>query len=219
VPDLWRGKAASSHARRCSRLSNEGIAQMSRAELVSKIAQILEPWAWETKSWNATCARDDATAKAEQIADALAEAASQPREGDKVAGALTKRADECRAHAEACLHPAASSEYRAKEAAFREAATIALTQRPPEQAGAVPAGELLPCPFCGGPAEIQMDHGRNTVGVGCTKCATAQLPSWDIASKSWAIRAWNSRLSAAPTPPDAGPTSLDLSTHSRLPRE
>lgn len=35
--------------------------------LVSEIAQILEPWAWETKSWNATMARDEATAKAEQI--------------------------------------------------------------------------------------------------------------------------------------------------------
>lgn len=44
---------------------------MSRADLVSTIAQILEPWAFETKSWNATVARDDATAKAEQIVDAL----------------------------------------------------------------------------------------------------------------------------------------------------
>lgn len=43
---------------------------MSR-ELVAEIAQILEPWAWETKSWNATQARDDATAKAEQIVEFL----------------------------------------------------------------------------------------------------------------------------------------------------
>ena len=38
-----------------------------RKELIAEIAQILEPWAWETKSYNATVARDDATAKAEQI--------------------------------------------------------------------------------------------------------------------------------------------------------
>lgn len=45
---------------------------MSNADLISEIAQILEPWAWETKSWNATCARDDAIAKAEQIAEIVA---------------------------------------------------------------------------------------------------------------------------------------------------
>lgn len=38
-----------------------------RKELIAEIAQILEPWAWETTSYNATVARDDATAKAEQI--------------------------------------------------------------------------------------------------------------------------------------------------------
>jgi hypothetical protein len=45
---------------------------MSRSEIISIIAHILEPWAFETTSWNATVARDDAMAKAEQIADALA---------------------------------------------------------------------------------------------------------------------------------------------------
>lgn len=45
---------------------------MSNAELIATIAHILEPWAFETKSYNATIARDDATAKATQIVEALA---------------------------------------------------------------------------------------------------------------------------------------------------
>jgi hypothetical protein len=56
-----------------------------------------------------------------------------------------------------------------------------------------PSPELLPCPFCGGEAAIQLDRGRGTVGVGCTKCTACQPPSWDIDSETWARRAWNTR--------------------------
>ncbi|WP_294189017.1 hypothetical protein [uncultured Sphingomonas sp.] len=42
---------------------------MSRSDLIREVAQHLEPWAWETKSFNATMARDDAMFKAEQIVD------------------------------------------------------------------------------------------------------------------------------------------------------
>ena len=59
--------------------------------------------------------------------------------------------------------------------------------------------ELLPCPFCGGAAELQLDRGRNTVGVGCTKCVTTQTPSFDLTSEVWARRAWNTRTQ--PTTP------------------
>lgn len=53
---------------------------MSNADLVSTIAHILDPWAFETKSYNATIARDDATDKATQIVEALA--ALDNRAGD-----------------------------------------------------------------------------------------------------------------------------------------
>ncbi|WP_433910406.1 hypothetical protein [Sphingomonas yabuuchiae] len=53
---------------------------MSNADLVSTIAHILDPWAFNTKSYNATIARDDATDKATQIAEALA--ALDSRAGD-----------------------------------------------------------------------------------------------------------------------------------------
>ncbi|WP_454280554.1 hypothetical protein [Sphingomonas sp. Marseille-Q8236] len=53
---------------------------MSNAELVAAIAHILDPWAFETKSYNATIARDDATDKATQIVEALA--ALDSRAGD-----------------------------------------------------------------------------------------------------------------------------------------
>lgn len=42
---------------------------MNRSDLIHQVAQHLEPWAWETKSFNATVARDDAMSKAEQIVD------------------------------------------------------------------------------------------------------------------------------------------------------
>lgn len=42
---------------------------MNRSDLIHQVAQHLEPWAWETKSFNATMARDDAIFKAEQIVD------------------------------------------------------------------------------------------------------------------------------------------------------
>ena len=68
---------------------------MSRADLVSTIAQILEPWAFETKSWNATVARDDATAKAEQIAELVA-ARPAPAEDavERVAASLAQQMEE-----------------------------------------------------------------------------------------------------------------------------
>ncbi len=45
---------------------------------------------------------------------------------------LLARADECRRHAEASRHPEACSEYRAKEAAFREAAGLAAIATTPD---------------------------------------------------------------------------------------
>lgn len=67
-----------------------------------------------------------------------------------------------------------------------------------------PSPELLPCPFCGGEAAIQLDRGRGTVGVGCTKCTACQPPSWDIDSETWARRAWNTRALSPQTLPATG---------------
>ena len=72
--------------------------------------------------------------------------------------------------------------------------------------------ELLPCPFCGGPVDLerasntQHEHFgtrkwwgvvcRNTLGLGGT-CAIEQRPS---ASEAAAIERWNTRVTAAPLP-------------------
>lgn len=51
--------------------------------------------------------------------------------------------------------------------------------------------DLLPCPFCGGKAEIQLDQGRNRLGTGCTQCFANQTPEWD--NERNVITAWNTR--------------------------
>lgn len=51
--------------------------------------------------------------------------------------------------------------------------------------------DLLPCPFCGSPAEVK---GRKTVFVQCTKCTAATFQRLD--DKESAIVDWNSRRPA-----------------------
>lgn len=66
----------------------------TRQEMEAQIAQFLEPWAWETTSYNATVARDDALAKAAQIVEvfpALASQAAQSAEADGVVIRTAKR--------------------------------------------------------------------------------------------------------------------------------
>lgn len=99
---------------------------MSNAELVDTIAHILEPWAFETKSYNATIARDDATAKATQIVEALAALDSRAGDAGEGFGTVLERWDS--------VIPLSHDE-RAKLIAELTAAT------PAPAADAVPAGE------------------------------------------------------------------------------
>lgn len=80
--------------------------------------------------------------------------------------------------------------------------------------------ELLPCPFCGGPVELEQTVSsrewwgvvcRNTANRGGT-CAIQQMPS---ASQDAAIERWNRRAPAAPVPQldavrKAAKSALDL---------
>lgn len=50
--------------------------------------------------------------------------------------------------------------------------------------------KLLPCPFCGGEAEISLYLGN--YGVACTECMGAIFPARGM-TKGEAIKAWNTR--------------------------
>ena len=52
--------------------------------------------------------------------------------------------------------------------------------------------KLLPCPFCGGEAEVTLFVGN--YGVGCTKCPGA-IFNCRGQTKEEAIEAWNRRVS------------------------
>ena len=63
------------------------------APSAERIARILEPWAWEVQSANATCARDEAREKAEEIVRALATTPSpdaSPDSGEAETVVLTR---------------------------------------------------------------------------------------------------------------------------------
>lgn len=71
--------------------------------------------------------------------------------------------------------------------------------KPLGMSGGVPAGELLPCPFCGSEAEIERigNHRQSTI-YQCTSCSCSLETGeeWDHG------RRWNTR--ATPTPPIEG---------------
>ena len=76
---------------------------------------------------------------------------------------------------------------------------------------------LKPCPFCGGEAEFQLDHGRNTIGVGCKKCLCNHVPSWQGSdAQRWAAEAWNARHQSGRT--GAG-EAQELADYRKLVRE
>lgn len=68
--------------------------------------------------------------------------------------------------------------------------------------GGVPAGELLPCPFCGGEAKL-VSNTSSTVQCQNDQCIIGDpAPFNDFSHRHDAITAWNTR--ATPTPPIEG---------------
>lgn len=63
-----------------------------------------------------------------------------------------------------------------------------------DEAGKATAEELLPCPFCGGPAEKRLTDGPKRGFIGCFTCMIG-LP-FNAPYGSAEIAAWNSRNSA-----------------------
>ena len=52
--------------------------------------------------------------------------------------------------------------------------------------------KLLPCPFCGGEADIRMVNDGGNYVAGCTKCP-ADVGRWWYWTKKEAANAWNTR--------------------------
>lgn len=84
------------------------------------------------------------------------------------------------------------------EAARHETLAINRTMKPTDPVAAPLLPKLLPCPFCGSPAEIIMGH-RDHFSVQCTGCRINPF-TFARDAGTGAIAAWNTR---APLPPRA----------------
>lgn len=141
---------------------------MSNAELVATIAHILDPWAFETKSYNATIARDDATDKATQIVEALAALDSRAGDAGEAISALR-----------ALLVIAGTPITERQEAVFRRANAIAFPT-PAPAVDALSGGKL------GWDADGMCDdHGA----FACPKCALPStvdaVPAGEVSDMAW----------------------------------